>query len=242
MNNRIDQTLGDLVASIQASARVFDQVGLDYCCRGRRTLVEACAAAGLDAATLAAEIDALDPGTGVDWPSLPADALADHIVATHHAYLREELPLLSALAAKVERVHGARHPELAEVRGLVDELRADLEPHLDKEVRVLFPAIRAVIDGDRREFPFGSLANPIRMMTMEHDRAGELLAALRSATGGYETPSDGCTSYRSLYDRLAALEHDTHVHVHKENHVLFPAALHEWERVAGTSTQQVAIW
>ena len=146
-------------------------------------------------------------------------------MATHHGYLREELPLLGALAAKVESVHAARHPELTEVRALVDALRADLEPHLDKEERVLFPAIRALIYDGRRDFPFGPMANPVRMLTIEHDRAGELLDALRRATSGYAVPGDACASYRSLCERLAELEHDTHVHVHKENNVLFPAAL-----------------
>jgi regulator of cell morphogenesis and NO signaling len=113
---------------------------------------------------------------------------------------------------------------LETVAALIKALRADLEPHLLKEERVLFPAIEAVAGG-QREFPFGSIANPIRMMTLEHDRAGELLAVLRAVTHHYAAPADGCTSYRSLYERLAALEQDTHVHVHKENHVLFPAAL-----------------
>jgi regulator of cell morphogenesis and NO signaling len=163
------------------------------------------------------------------WTSLDAPALATHVVDTHHRYLHEELPLVDALAAKVLSVHGDRHPELAEVRRLVAAIRADLEPHLMKEERVLFPAIAALASGER-EFAFGSVANPIRMMGIEHDRAGELLAELRATTDGYAVPADGCASYRSLYERLEALELDTHLHIHKENHVLFPAALRIAER------------
>lgn len=55
--------------------------------------------------------------------------------------------------------------------------------------------------------------------------AGELLTTLRSLTGGYVTPEDGCASYRALYAGLAELEADTHLHIHKENNVLFPAAI-----------------
>jgi regulator of cell morphogenesis and NO signaling len=94
-----------------------------------------------------------------------------------------------------------------------------------KEERVLFPAIAALAAG-QTEFPFGPVERPIHMMVIEHDRAGELLAHLRAASNGYQVPEDCCASYRSLYERLAALEVDTHVHIHKENHVLFPAALH----------------
>jgi regulator of cell morphogenesis and NO signaling len=220
-----DRSLGDLVTANPAAARVLERHGLDYCCRGGQTLGDACASAGVDATTVTAEIDAVDVSDDTNWTSFDPPALVEHIVASHHRYLWEELPLLDALASKVERVHGQRHPELAEVRRRVAELRADLEPHLLKEEQVLFPAIAALAAG-QTEFPFGSVAKPIHMMVIEHERAGELLALLRAATNSYQVPADGCASYRSLYERLAALEVDTHVHIHKENNVLFPAALH----------------
>jgi regulator of cell morphogenesis and NO signaling len=225
MSDVLDRCLGDLVTANSAAARVLERHGLDYCCNGGRTLSDACASAGIDADVVTAELDALDVAVDMSWTSLDPPALAEHIVASHHRYLWEELPLLDALAAKVETAHGQRHSELAEVRRLVAEIRADLEPHLLKEERVLFPAIAALADG-KTTVAFGSVAQPIHMMVIEHDRAGELLAHLRAITDGYRVPDDGCTSYRSLYERLAALELDTHVHIHKENHVLFPAALH----------------
>ena len=112
---------------------------------------------------VAAKFADLDVEGDTTWTTLDAPALAEHIVATHHRYLWEELPLLEALAAKVLAVHGERHPELSEVHELVMAVRADLEPHLQKEERVLFPAI-AALAGGQREFAFGSVANPIRMM------------------------------------------------------------------------------
>jgi regulator of cell morphogenesis and NO signaling len=219
-----ERSLGDLVTERPSRARVLDRLGLDYCCHGDRSVTAACDAAGLDAGAVAAELDTVTEAADDGWTELRAPALADHIVTTHHRYLRDELPLLDALAAKVLEAHGDRHPELADVRRLVSDLRADLEPHLDKEERVLFPAIHALFAG-RREFPFGTVANPIAVMRAEHDRAAELLAALRQATNGYRSPEDACASYRSLYERLDILEQDTHVHVHKENHRLFPAAV-----------------
>lgn len=218
------RTLGDLVAETPARAEVFDRLGLDYCCHGQRPLAQACVEAGLDPSEVAAAVDAVEaPAAGADHPVEPR-ALADHIEGTHHAYLHTELPELSDLAAKVEAVHGERHPELIETRRLVEEIRADLEPHLAKEERVLFPAIRALVGGER-SFPFGTVRNPISMMIAEHDQAGDLLVQLRTVTGGYEVPDDGCASYRSLYSRLAHLEADTHRHIHLENNVLFPAAI-----------------
>ncbi|HKE74389.1 MAG TPA: iron-sulfur cluster repair di-iron protein [Acidimicrobiales bacterium] len=224
MTTTTDQTLGDLVTARPAAARILERHGLDYCCGGDRPLTEACDAAGVDVGDVVADLDELAPGDPEAWAALPPPGLAADIVATHHAYLHEELPLLDALADKVLRVHGDRHPELAEVRRLVAALAADLAPHLLKEERVLFPAIALLAEG-HRDFPFGSIAAPITMMLAEHDRAGELLAALRAATGAYRPPADACASYRSLYERLDALEADTHLHVHKENNVLFPAVL-----------------
>jgi regulator of cell morphogenesis and NO signaling len=225
---RLPATVADLAVAHPAAGRIFEGFGLDYCCNGNRTLAEACEAAGLDPAIVEAELERLEAegaaDTDTSWTALDPPALAAHIVATHHAYLHEELPRLDALAAKVLSAHGDRHPELKAVRRLVEALRAEIEPHLMKEELVLFPAIDALAAGER-QFPFGSIGNPIRMMMMEHDRAGEILGALREATRGYAAPEDGCTSYRSLYERLAALEADTHQHILKENHSLFPAAL-----------------
>lgn len=228
------RAIGDLVSENPAAARLLDGLGLDYCCHGDRLLDAACDAAGLDADQVAARIAELPIAeTDASWTELDPAALADHIVATHHAYLHEELPLLEALAAKVESVHGGRHPELTAVARLVRELRADLEPHLMKEERILFPAIRALTNAHQTQFPFGTVANPIRMMMLEHDRCGELLIDLRAAAGGFTVPADGCASYRSLFERLEALELDTHVHIHKENHVLFPAAIELFDRESG---------
>ncbi|QYG93195.1 iron-sulfur cluster repair di-iron protein [Iamia sp. SCSIO 61187] len=222
----LDRPLGELVAERPARARVLERLGIDYCCQGHRTLAEATLEAGLDPVAVAAEVDAVVAEVDDGADRLEPTALVDHIVATHHRYLDEELPLLVALAEKVRDVHGSRHPELERVAALVTEIRDDLVPHLAKEETVLFPAIREWADG-QRTFPFGSLANPVRVMMLEHDRAGELLRDLREATAGYQPPSDGCASYQMLYQRLEHLEADTHRHVHLENNVLFRAVTGE---------------
>ena len=110
--------------------------------------------------------------------------------------------------------------------GVYRELRADLEPHLDKEEQVLFPMIRQLAGAQPAStFYAGSLVEPIAVLLSEHDRVGELLAQLRVLTHGYEVPADGCASYRACYEALAELEADTHMHVHKENNLLFPAVV-----------------
>ncbi|HEX6569328.1 MAG TPA: hemerythrin domain-containing protein, partial [Acidimicrobiales bacterium] len=206
-------------------------------CGGRRTIDEASRAAGLDPVAVARELSAAAREEDeAPWATMGVAELVDHIEAVHHRYLWDELPLLSTLADKIAGVHGGRHPELAEVRRLVDELRADLEQHLAKEERVLFPAVRALAaSGSTPTFACGGLSSPISVMLVEHDRAGALLARLRVVTGGYQVPSDGCASYGACYGGLAELEADTHLHVHKENNVLFPAVVALEDRQAAAS-------
>jgi regulator of cell morphogenesis and NO signaling len=224
-----DLTLGTLVTEHPTLARELERLGLDYCCRGRRSLEDACRDQGLDPATVAAalgEAAATDAGPD-DWATMGPAELVDHLEATHHAYLWRELPRIEALADKVTTVHGAHHPELVAVRDAVRELRTELEPHLAKEERVLFPFIRRLAaDGVAAPAPGGgSVRNPIAVMLREHDRAGDLLDRLRALTGGYVPPADGCASYREYYRTLAEVEADTHLHVHKENNLLFPAVV-----------------
>lgn len=238
-DQRIDAPLAALVDGA-VSAGVLDRFGLDYCCGGQRSLADACEPLGLHPADVIDALDALalggpgdDGAADDDWATMAPAALVDHLEATHHAWLRASFDRTIPLAAKVAEVHGANHPELADVRRLVDELAADLLPHLQKEERILFPMVRELAAANQAPtFHCGSLRNPIRVMGIEHDRAGELLAALRAATGGYAPPDDACASYRALYDELAALEADTHLHVHKENNVLFPAVVAMEDRLA----------
>ena len=219
-------TLAALVTANPATARILERHQLDYCCGGSRSLEQACAERQLDPAAVLAELEAVQPTTAPEWTTMTVAALVDHIESTHHRFLHEELPRLAALTDKVVDVHGSRHPELHNVKISFTALRDDLEPHLMKEEQVLFPMIRELAAATTvPTFHCGTLANPIRMMLLEHDRAGELLADLRGLTTGFEPPADACASYQALYRGLAEVEADTHLHVHKENNVLFPAVL-----------------
>jgi regulator of cell morphogenesis and NO signaling len=225
-----DTTLADVVTEHPRLARELERRGLDYCCGGRRTVAEASSAAGLDPGTVVDDLVAATAGEsgGAEepWASMGVVDLVDHIVATHHRYLWDELPRLTALVEKVAGVHGGRHPELADVARILGALRADVEPHLAKEERVLFPMVRELAGADvLPSFHCGSLARPISVMLLEHDRVGDLLAELRTTTGGFAVPADGCASFQACYQGLADLEADTHLHVHKENNLLFPAVV-----------------
>ena len=220
-------TLADIVTAQPVLARELENRGLDYCCGGAATLADACRANDLDVDAVLVELAAVPAdATTPSWAAMDVAELVDHLEATHHRYLWAELPRLSTLADKVVSVHAERHPELIDIAACVATVRADLEPHLTKEEHVLFPMIRQLAETETAPtFHCGSLANPISVMLAEHDTVGELLTELRALTNAYQTPADGCASYGALFSGLAELEADTHLHVHKENNVLFPAVL-----------------
>ena len=222
--NALEQrTLAELVAENPARAVVLDQMGLDFCCHGNRSLAGACAEAGLDSEELTAALDGAAKVPSA-WAGGGRADLAAYVESTHHSYLHAELASLEWLAAKVFSVHGDRHPELRDVAHLVVEIAADLRPHLATEETDVFPAIASLAPGTAGD---QQLAARISDLVAEHTALGAKLAKLRDLTSGYTTPEDGCASYRSLYERLSHLESDTHIHIHLENNILFPAALVE---------------
>jgi len=228
--NRIDPdvSLGELINANPALATVFERLQIDFCCGGNRKLSEALVGQditveAIETALASTQYPAMEH---VDWSHRSVGELLDHILETHHAYLKIEFPKLSTLMEKVSRVHGERHPHLLELRATVETLIAELENHLMKEENVLFPMARALENGQAdAENHCGGVANPVRVMEMEHDDAGVALRRMRALTHDYAVPEDACGSYRRLYERLAALEADLHLHIHKENNLLHPRLL-----------------
>ncbi|MCM2369484.1 iron-sulfur cluster repair di-iron protein [Aporhodopirellula aestuarii] len=225
-----EQTVGDFVRQKPARARVFESLKIDYCCGGKVSLSRACEKRGIAVDEVLAKIEQSDQATEqtqlVDVDAMTLTQLADHIEVTHHAYLREELPRLDFMTEKVSRVHGDKDARLFKMREAFVALKAELEPHMMKEERILFPIVRQLeASSGRPEFHCGSVANPIRQMEHEHDQAGDALAMLNESTDGYTPPEWACNTYRAMLDSLAKLEADMHQHIHKENNVLFPKAI-----------------
>lgn len=228
-------TLGDLVTADSRRARVLEGFGLDYCCNGHRTLVEAVSDAGLDLAEVATALTFADAPPAASALPLEHGALAHDIVDTHHAFMWEEMPRLQALVDKVHGVHGSAHPELAQVREAYTRAVAEIEPHMTTEERKVFPAIsRMERTGSRPDS--GSLAGAIDQLRREHDVVGELFRSISDVTHGYAVPTDACASYTAMLQGLQEMEHDLHEHIHKENNVLFPRVLELEESLEGAQS------
>jgi regulator of cell morphogenesis and NO signaling len=229
----LEQTIGDLVTERPSRARVFETFGIDYCCGGKKPLAEACQARGIDPQTVLGVLRMLDeqrPEPERDWSQASMNELCAHIEQTHHAYLKQDLPRMEYLVKRVAERHGQHQPHLLELRDTFLAMKAELEDHMMKEERILFPLCRVLEQADALPpLHCGSVDNPIRQMVHEHNDAGAALAKMRQLTGGYTPPPEACNTYRAMYDALAELERDMHRHVHKENSILFPkAAAAEW--------------
>jgi regulator of cell morphogenesis and NO signaling len=229
-----NKTVADLAVEIPGATRVLENLGIDYCCGGKRSLVDACAAVGISVEDVAKSLETANgPHAQFEEPNFLTATLAelvDHIVEKHHVFTKTEMARLNALLDKVHSVHGQNHPELEKIRLVFRTLSAELDPHMMKEERVLFPFIvgmEAAVFTSRpiQVPPFGTVANPVRMMMMEHEGAGELVKQMREASADYTVPADACISYQTLYQALDAFEKDLHQHIHLENNVLFPRAI-----------------
>ena len=215
------QTVAGIAANSFAAVRIFSKHGIDFCCGGHRPLAEVCLEKQLSTDALIAELESGIAGAApdeTDWNTAPLSELVRHIVARHHEYLRAELPRIQGWLDRVYAKYGEQDAgSIGRLPEIFNALRAELEMHLMKEEAVLFPAVV------RMAAPCGgSFDGPIAVMEMEHEHAGAALRAMRELTGGYTAPDHACRTYRALFEALAELEADLHLHIHLENNILFP--------------------
>lgn len=229
-----DKSIGEIAAELPNSIPVFETFGIDYCCGGRKTLEQACSELHLSPLQVLEQLENATPGPAdsstADWQTASLEQLAQHIISKHHKYVRRELVRLEPLANKVRDKHAQKHSELIRITYLLAALRDELSMHMSKEEQILFPYIARLERTAQSaqaalEPPFGSVANPIRVMLKEHDDAAALLGTLRELSNHYKAPDDACLSYQALYEGLKAFEQDLHHHIHLENNILFPRAL-----------------
>lgn len=223
----------DVAINSPEATRVLEKLKIDYCCGGDRELGEACATAGVQLETLEQLLDETNSVVKdalPDFQNLSLTELITYILDTHHVFTKNEMTRLEALTTKVVSAHGENHSELLAIKTLLRQLFDDLTQHMSKEEQILFPFVveleQSVLQSRRAPFaPFGTVNNPIRMMMMEHDTAGEILRELRKLSSDYAVPADGCISYQTLYSALEGFEQDLHQHIHLENNILFPRAI-----------------
>jgi regulator of cell morphogenesis and NO signaling len=229
------RTVAEIALERPQVAVVFEKLGIDYCCNGRKPLAVACEGAGIDVNHVVSLLEQIALTNQPDaeseiWSEQSLASLINHIVRKHHTYCREECLRLEPLLAKVVSKHGKNHPELERVQALFMSLRNELSMHMMKEEQMLFPYITHLEESATYKCappraPFGTVQNPVRMMVQEHDNAGHLIRGIRGLTQNFTVPEDACNSFKALYQGLEAFEADLHQHIHLENNLLFPRAI-----------------
>lgn len=222
----------EIALAYPAATKILEEAGVDFCCGGDKSLHDACIHAGVSAEGILERLRANSAEVGAsdaNWVSAPLAELTGHIRNNHHRYVREAIPRVGNLLAKVKAKHGSNHPEITEIEKLFLDLGREMLMHMQKEEQILFPYIetleRSVNGKETLEPPFFlTVRNPIQAMMKEHDSTGDLLKQIRSASSNYAPPADACTSYQALYSGLREFEADLHQHVHLENNILFPRA------------------
>lgn len=227
-----DLTLAEIVTENIRSAIIFEEAGLDFCCKGNRSLKDACAEKNIDVQNVVNELtNHSGSGNGTqnigDWQ---LDFLIDYIVNNHHQYVRRMIPVISLHTDKVASVHGKNHPQTLQIADLFLAVRDELEGHMMKEERILFPQIKQMVLNQKENsqfYPpaFGTIQNPIRMMEYEHTSAGDALSKIRELSNNYAYPEDACNTFKALYSELKEFEEDLHKHIHLENNILFPKSI-----------------
>ena len=154
--------------------------------------------------------------------------LLDRIITKHHDFTRSAVRDIVELIKSTSR-QGENSPDRLSLREAITILANDLLAHLQKEEAVLFPYIKhlsaSVSDGSPASRPvFGSVANPIRMMRLEHEESDNVLKRIRSLTDNYAPPKGASPELENLYRTLKELEVDLREHIHLEDELLFPTA------------------
>lgn len=210
--------IGDVVAADHRTSAVFRSYKIDYCCGGKKSIDDICREKNIDVDSILDTLNrvASEVRRKPDPSEWPVPFLLAYIQQTHHAYVRRVLPEIRFLAEKVADVHGARHPELVQIRNLFLELQQEMVSHMADEEDRVFPAIASACEEN-------SLLPMLDEFETEHTAAGAIMAQIEHLTDGYVPPEGACRSYQTLFQYLAAFQDDLHEHVHLENNVLFPA-------------------
>jgi regulator of cell morphogenesis and NO signaling len=219
-----------------AAAEVFEQLNIDYCCRGNRALGDALSESGISLQAFLGEVDQITDGGSArpatpDWRVVPLAKLIRHIIETHHTYLRVELPALEKWVAVIAaKEHSGETELMLSLQRGIRHFQRNLEVQMSKEEAVLFPAISQLEIGGLPEAApsgplFGSVANLARVMEQESSSALGALSEIRILSKNFAGRAETSAALKTLFDRLRVLEADTHQHLHLENNILFPRAI-----------------
>lgn len=234
MKDYLNKTVGEIVSQNIEFAKVFQGLGIDFCCGGDIILAEAVKKSGVELDQLLKDLESgskdYSLSQALNFDQWSIDLLIDYVVKFHHYYIRTQGTEIYSLLEKVVNAHRETDPHLYEVVSLFRASLVDLHNHLEKEENILFPLVRELLlvkeEGGRLpQSHCGSVNNPIRVMMQEHDDEGARFRKISELTEGYHAPVYACNSYRLVLEELKQFEENLHIHIHVENNILFPKSI-----------------
>lgn len=217
--------VGKIVADDYRAATILKGYKIDFCCQGGISLAEACKKKNVSIWEITRQLNELgnQQAGEVDYRTWPIDLICDYIEKKHHRYVRQRIEEIPAFLDKVARVHGSKHPELLEIRELFSMACNNLLSHMEKEEKLLFPAIKDLTKPALT--PTLGFNDAIDMLREEHQQEGERFAKIAELSNDYQPPEEACNTFRVSYALLKEFEEDLHKHIHLENNVLFEKLL-----------------
>ncbi len=216
-------SIGSLVEKTPESAKIFEKLGLDYCCKGNRTLKEACDEKKLNVVEVLEMLKQLSTSdVPMNWDRMTLKEIVIHIVDTYHTPSKQELQRINQLIEKLKTKHGQRYPYISDLQNVFEQMKNSLLKHMEEEEQIVFPlVINLEIN---KESQHEELKKYLGSLDNDHLETGEALERIKNLTNGYIPPSDACMTHIVMLNSLERLERNLHEHIHKENQILFPRA------------------
>lgn len=232
MNIQLEDQIGEIVAHDYRTAAVFKANGIDFCCRGHRTLRDALAEKGLSAEDMMDELKGIhevEKDLPIDDSHWKPQNLIAHIIERHHGYIRQQIPVITAYLEQIHKAHGKNQPALEEIKNLFIEDAQDLMSHMEAEETIVFPMILDLASrpGDVTSpscVPLQFFQQMIAAMEHDHENEGNRWQKISELTQDYQLQF-GCNVAHVTFSLLKEYYNDLQLHIHLENNILFPGAM-----------------
>jgi len=220
-------SIGEIARQNANTISVFRKYGIDFYCKGKNLLADACALSHCDIQKVSEELRlAVSNGTDEahDFNSMSLETLILHIVSAHHQYVNISVPEISALFKTALDNPANNNLELKRINDLFRQLANDMKQHMHKEELALFPYIVKLELG--QNLPAGSsVKSLITVVEFEHDTSGIIISQISRLCNNYVLPENASQALRSLFIKLGEFEADLIMHIHLENNVLHKKAV-----------------
>jgi regulator of cell morphogenesis and NO signaling len=226
------KTVAEVVTENIRTAPVLSKYGIEFCCNGEDNLQTAAEKANLNYIELKKELLKV-AGTNSPGEDLKAHDLSyiiDQILSVHHAYYRENIPLLKQYALVVVQAHAKEDPELIQIQRLFSVVARQLRGQMRTEKLNLFPSMKQVItdfrEGTKRsKLKLDILKVLIKGISSEYNEAGAIFRQIKILSNNFTLPERACNSYITFYSKLQEFQQNLYRHVHLENNLLFPGII-----------------